>query len=186
LGAHDGDFGFEPWPARCDLGRIWLFVNAALASRLPFEVLHGVGDVNFGSVNSRFDERAVKQLSGWSDEWPAIEVFIVPGLFADQYDFGVRRTSAENRLRGIAPQIASAAIAGSILQFRESWIGWNGRAVMILRGGAIFGRSLHYVLMRDDRRSRQARGLVRNDGSRAKARCHPKGVALHNANGMTA
>jgi hypothetical protein len=103
LGAHDGDFGFEPWPACRDLRRIRLFVNAALPSRLPFEVLHGIGDVNFGSVNSSFDERAVEQLSGWSHEWPAIEVLIIPGLFADQHDFGARRTSAKNRLRGITP-----------------------------------------------------------------------------------
>src|SRR5262245_46720140 len=41
----DLDLGFEPRVASLPLASIRLLVNASLASRHPFEVLHGVGDV---------------------------------------------------------------------------------------------------------------------------------------------
>ena len=103
LRTHDGNFGVKPWPACRNLRGIRLFVNAALASRLPFEVLYGIGDVNFGSINSRFNQGAVEKFPGRSNERAAVEVLIIPGLFSDQHDFAARRSGAEYGLSGIAP-----------------------------------------------------------------------------------
>lgn len=55
-----GDFGIEPRPARGGLGAVWLFVNAPLAARLPFEVFDGIGDVGFFTIDPRFLQSAVQ------------------------------------------------------------------------------------------------------------------------------
>src|SRR4051812_5791245 len=54
------NFGIEPRTAGRDLDRVRLLVNAALAARLPLEVLHGIGDVHLLSIDAGLYERFVE------------------------------------------------------------------------------------------------------------------------------
>src|SRR5215813_12193822 len=47
---HLGDLRFQPGTTRGDLPRVRLGMNSPLPHQDPFEVLHDVGDVDFGSV----------------------------------------------------------------------------------------------------------------------------------------
>src|SRR5205085_5829971 len=82
---NDSELRFEPGPARSDLARVRLLVDAALATRFPFEMLHRVGDVNLRPIDPRFLERAIENFSRRTDEWFAGEVFLVAWLFAQQH-----------------------------------------------------------------------------------------------------
>ena len=55
FGVDRSDFGVEPRPASGDFGGAGFFVDAAFAARLPFEMFHGVGDVNFFAIDAGFD-----------------------------------------------------------------------------------------------------------------------------------
>ena len=57
FGFHYSDLRFEPRPAGVDLFRIRFLMDAALASLFPFEVLHRVSDMDFGSVEASLPER---------------------------------------------------------------------------------------------------------------------------------
>ena len=61
---NDADLRFQPGPAGVDFRRIRLLVNPPLAARFPFEVLHHVRDVNLGTVNPRFGQSFVQEVSG--------------------------------------------------------------------------------------------------------------------------
>ena len=89
----------EPRLARADVARVRFLVQTAFAARLPFKMLHCVGEVDFSAVDTRFGERAVEELSGGSDEGMTLAVFGVAGLFADDDDVGIGRAFAEGGLR---------------------------------------------------------------------------------------
>jgi hypothetical protein len=111
-GRDDLDFGLEPRIAGLSLSPARLLVNAALAARDPFEMLHGVGEVRVRPCDVRCPERLVEQPTGWTDERSASSVFLITGLLADQHHQRVRRTFAENRLRAALVEIASGAPGG--------------------------------------------------------------------------
>ncbi len=63
-------FRFEPWAAGGDLIRRRAFVFAALALRLPFKVLDGVGDIDLiasdaGSAKALSNIRPAGPTKGW-------------------------------------------------------------------------------------------------------------------------
>ena len=60
-------------------------MEAALAARFPFEMLHRVRDVNLRPIDPRLFECAIENLSRRTDEWFAGEVFLVAWLFAQQH-----------------------------------------------------------------------------------------------------
>src|ERR1051325_5867092 len=105
------EFGIQPWPTRGDFARVGLFVNAPLAFRFPFEVLHRIGDVNLVAIDAGFDKRFVEQLARRADKWFAREVFVVTRLFPYKNNFCVPRPFAKNRLRSGLPQGTSLAAA---------------------------------------------------------------------------
>src|SRR5207248_7188824 len=96
--------------ARRDLARVRLLVDAALAARLPLEVLDDVGHVDGRSIDARFTERAIEQLARRSDERVPAQVFVVPRLLADEHQLRFLRAFAEDRLRAAAPQIARLTV----------------------------------------------------------------------------
>ena len=51
---HDSQFGFHPRPAGGDLARVRFLMDAPFAARLPFEMLHGIGDINVVAIDPRF------------------------------------------------------------------------------------------------------------------------------------
>jgi hypothetical protein len=131
LGLERGDFGVEPGAASGDFRGVGLFVDAAFAARLPFEMFYGVGDVDFFAVDAGFDESGVEQLASRAYEWTALEIFLISRLFADEHDLCVGPAFAEDGLGATLPEIAILAILGSFGQLGEGgmWrnlqIGWR-------------------------------------------------------------
>src|SRR4051812_42813539 len=101
----------DPPAARLDLARAGLAVDALLAARLEFEVLHGVGHVDRGTVDPRLFERRIKQPTRGPDERAPGDVLLVAGLLADEHDRSVERTFAEHRLRRMLVKVAALAFA---------------------------------------------------------------------------
>src|SRR5688572_27072733 len=87
-------------------------VQAALAARLPLEVLDRVGDVQVLALDARGLQRPVEQASGRPDERQALAVLLVARLLADQHDPGVGVAGAEHSLRRVGPERAIVALAG--------------------------------------------------------------------------
>jgi hypothetical protein len=112
FGVDRGQFALVPWPARHDLRRIRLLVQADFSARHKFEMLHRVGDVNLAAIDAGLLQRAVEHLPGGPDERFAGEVFLVAGLLADQHDAGPLRAFAEYGPGRVFPQWTGVAIGG--------------------------------------------------------------------------
>ena len=84
--------------------------NGLRAPRFPFEVLHRICDIDLPAINSRFHKQGVQKFAGRFDERFTFHVFLLPGLLADQHDFGARRAFPVNRLTRMSPEAAILAI----------------------------------------------------------------------------
>jgi hypothetical protein len=84
-------------------------MDATLAARFPFEMLHRVGDVNFFTIDPRFFQRAIHNFSGRTDERFPGNVLVIAGLFADEHDRRFLWTFAKNRLSSTLVQMTSGA-----------------------------------------------------------------------------
>ena len=87
----DLNFCIQPGPAGGDLQRIRLLVNSTLAARLPFEVLHRVGDVGLLAIDTRLDQRLIEQRAGRTDERLAFKSSLSPGCSPDEHHLGMTR-----------------------------------------------------------------------------------------------
>src|ERR1700730_13240982 len=130
FGMNSSDLGIKPRAARGDFGGIGFFVDAAFSPGLPFEMFHGIGDVNFFAVDSGFDERVVEKLAGGADERFAGQVFLIAGLLADEHQLAMGGAFAENGLRAELPEIA---IFASFCGFAQLWeSGFGGNQIQLL------------------------------------------------------
>src|SRR6185503_543503 len=113
LGSHCFNLRIQPWPAGLNLRVARLLVDSPLAAlvRSPVEMLHSVGHVHFGAVDSCCGESLVENSSRRANEGMAAKVFLVTGLLADQHDGGSLCSFSENGLRGMLVKVA--ALAGS-------------------------------------------------------------------------
>jgi hypothetical protein len=68
---------------------------------------------------AEFGHCAVEQVAGRADEGPALQVFLVARLFADQHQQRGRRTFAPHRLRGMKTERTFAAAGGGFTQRGE-------------------------------------------------------------------
>jgi hypothetical protein len=84
-------------------------LQASFAAHLVLEMLDRVGDENFGARNPRFHKCPVENASGWTDERPAGQVFLVAGLLADQHQPCVPAPFARYGLRRILIERATLA-----------------------------------------------------------------------------
>ncbi len=82
------EFGVEPGAAGGDFAGAGLLVDAALAARLPFEMLDGIGDVDVVAIDAGVGEAAIEKKSGGADKRRAFAVFTVAGLLADEDEPG--------------------------------------------------------------------------------------------------
>jgi len=103
-------FRLEPWAAGCDLARVWFLMDSTLTSRLPFKMLHGVRHVNMAAIDSRFLQSAVHNFPRWSDKRPASDVFIIPRLFANQHNWRILGSLAEDSLRRVLVKVTCLAM----------------------------------------------------------------------------
>ena len=113
----NGDLGFQPRATGKNFQLIRFLVNAAFAARLPLEMFHGVGDINFATVNTCGLERFVENASRGSYERLASKILFVAGLFADEHHASVLRAFAEDSLRARLPKVARFAGSGGHTQF---------------------------------------------------------------------
>src|SRR5207249_9791108 len=88
------------------LTRVRLGVDATLATRLPLEVLDGIGDPDLVTVDAGLFEGLVEHAAGGSDEGFTGAVLVVAGLLADEHDLRVSRPLAKDGLRSELPEIA--------------------------------------------------------------------------------
>src|SRR5258708_5616072 len=76
-----GYFRFDPGTTGAHLSRIRLLVDAPLTPLFKLEVLDGVGHVDLIAIDARSFQGAVQELAGGSDEWRALLVLLITGLF---------------------------------------------------------------------------------------------------------
>src|ERR1051326_3535302 len=76
----------QPRAAGSDLARIWFLMDPPFAARLPLEMFHRVGDVNFFPINSSFFQRLIHDFARRPNERFTGNIFVVSRLFADQHD----------------------------------------------------------------------------------------------------
>lgn len=94
-----------------------MFAPSAL--RFPFEMLDGVGDVDFITGNAGLRERLVEYLACRSHERMAHAIFLVAGLFSDEQNLGVRGSFAEDSLGRALVKVAAGAGFGGCAQRRH-------------------------------------------------------------------
>jgi hypothetical protein len=87
-------------------------VNAALAARLPFEVLHRVGHKDPLAIDPHGLQRLVQDAPRRSYERMAGLVLLITGLLADQHQRRLDRSFSEYGLGGVLPQTAGPARQG--------------------------------------------------------------------------
>ena len=73
-----------------------------LATLLELEMLHGVGHIHVGAIDTGIAEGSVEKGAGGSDERMAGQVLFVTGLLADHNDARPKRAFAKNGLCGTA------------------------------------------------------------------------------------
>lgn len=110
LWLHGCEFAIEPRAACRYFRRVRLFVDTALSSRLPFEVLHRVGDIDLISVDARLFQSGVQQGSGGPNKWTPLKILFVSGLLADEEHTRVCLAFTKDGFRSALPQLAVAAI----------------------------------------------------------------------------
>src|SRR5437763_8861283 len=76
-------------------------MDATLAARVPFEMLHRVRDVDFLSIDSRFFESTIKDFSSRAHKRFSGDILLVAGLLAEKHKRCVLRSLAEDSLRGV-------------------------------------------------------------------------------------
>src|SRR5438309_1719158 len=97
----ESQFRLEPRLTRRHFARVRFLMNTPFAARLPFEMLHRVGDINLFAIDSRFLERAVHDFSGRTNERFPGNIFVIPRLLANEHDRRFLWTFAKYRLGGV-------------------------------------------------------------------------------------
>lgn len=118
---------FQPRAAGGDLAGVWLFVKPALPKRLPFEMLHRIGDVDASAINPSFLQRLIKNAAGRSDKRMSFQVFPVARFFADQHHLRIFRAFAKYGLRALFPKRAGLAFCRRPAKFSDGGISGNQR-----------------------------------------------------------
>jgi len=87
--------------------------------RLPFEMLHRVGDINLGAIDASLQQRLIENPAGRPDERLSLVVLAIAWLLAHHDDTRLRATLAENGLGCVFPEIAGTAMGGFMGQGRQ-------------------------------------------------------------------
>ena len=111
VGPDDPQFRFQPGTARCDLSRIWFFMNPPFATRFPLKMFHRVRDVNLRSIDSSFFKRLIHDFPSRTNKWFARHIFVIARLFANQHHRCVLRSFAKNSLSRSFVQMTGSAVS---------------------------------------------------------------------------
>ena len=96
------EFGLKPWLTGSNLAGRWLLVDPTLAPFFELEMLDGVGEIDFRTLDSCLVEGAVKQRTRRPNERTSSQVLPIAGLLSDQHNRRRSRAFSEDRLRGSA------------------------------------------------------------------------------------
>src|SRR3954470_12464227 len=118
---HERDFRLEPRTAGGNFRTVRLRMNAALAARLPLEMLYDVRDVDDPTIDAGLDERTIEQLSSRADERMACEILRIARLLAHHHHFGAARTFTEYRLCPTLVQVTRLTAARRIANGLQAW-----------------------------------------------------------------
>jgi hypothetical protein len=118
------DLRFEPRAASRDFERVRLLMQPDFAPRFPFEVLHGIGYVNHGPIDTGCLQALIKQLTSRPHKWLSLLIFAITRLFAHEKYRGVCWPLAKYHLRRALVQIASVALLGCVAQAGEIVARW--------------------------------------------------------------
>jgi hypothetical protein len=61
-------------------------MESAFAPQLPFEMFHCIRHIHLSSVDSRFLESAIHNLTGWTDKRFSGDIFVIARLFSDEHN----------------------------------------------------------------------------------------------------
>jgi len=89
------------------------------APRFPFKVLHSIGDVNHGPIDTGCLQALIKQLTGGPHKWLSQLIFAITRLFAYEKYRGMSWPFAKYHLCRALVKIASVALLGRLAQAGE-------------------------------------------------------------------
>jgi len=101
LGAHEMTFDVIPPLAALNFMTVGAFVQTALAAVFELEMFDRIGDENCLSIQSGFGNSFVQNPASRPDERMTSKILIIPRLFSDHHDRGMRRTFARHHLRRV-------------------------------------------------------------------------------------
>src|SRR5205807_1158039 len=119
------DFRLQPGSASIDLHCIGLFVNPALAPRLPFEMLDDVGHIYIFAVYPGRSQGLIKHHACRANKRLSLEIFLITWLLSNHHHARRCATFAKDRLCPEFPQGASLACGSSLTEFGKSRIDWD-------------------------------------------------------------
>jgi hypothetical protein len=76
-------------------------VDPSFSALFEPKVFHYVRDVDLGTVQASLLNGAIQQFSGRSNEWVALAVLFIAGLFSDEHDTRGGDTFSEDCLSGV-------------------------------------------------------------------------------------
>lgn len=94
-------------------------MQALLAARLEFEMLHRIGDIGLAAIDAGIGQSAVEEFSCRPNKGPALQVFLIARLLTDKDDRRLRGTLAEDGLGRVFVERAAAAILGLGAQLHD-------------------------------------------------------------------
>jgi hypothetical protein len=94
-------------------------MNATSAAGLPLEVLDRIRDINIVTIDPGSFKGFIENLAGGTNEWSALQIFLIARLLSDKHYFGTRLSLAEDRLSSTLPQIATFALMDSSAERRK-------------------------------------------------------------------
>src|SRR5688500_20180492 len=118
-------------------------MDAALAARLPLEVLHGVGDEHLAARDAGFLERAIEHAARRPDERLPRAILLIPGLLTHDEHAARGLAFTEHAVCGVLVKRTPATVLhrlGQLLQRPRG--GHEGRRIHV------FGLFRFYAIMR--------------------------------------
>ena len=101
----------HPWlDAERDRVHPRVIVCLGATALLELEMLDGVRHVDLRAIDSRRFERAIEELAGWTHERPALQIFLIARLLANQHQRRARRAFTEYALRRMFVKRAASTL----------------------------------------------------------------------------
>src|ERR1044072_8369446 len=95
-------------------------MQSALATLFPTEVFYGIGDIDVASLQPYLLKHFRQHLSRRTDEWFALQVFLVARDFPDKHQPRFRRSLAKHCLSCSFVELTAMAYLRRAFQLRQA------------------------------------------------------------------